>query len=135
MPTRNRMEDVDLVLEPSPESAYEARLAIRQRYRDSLPAVTLQDLLTVVSELVTNSVKYGPDDHILVRLVAAPDGLVRGEVLDRGGLGSRPAIRDSDSLEGGLGLRIVDTLTDRWSVDARDGTRVRFELSFAEPSV
>ena len=131
MTTRYRMGDIDLQLEASPDAAYEARAAIKQRFVDSLPAVTLHDLLIVVTELVTNCVKYGPDEEIEVRLGASADGLVRGEVRDRGGMGSRPAIRDSDSLEGGLGLRIIDALTERWGVDVGAGTRVWFELSFA----
>jgi two-component sensor histidine kinase len=132
MATCNRLQDVELRLEPTPEAAYEARMAVRERFYDSLPAVTLHDLMIVVTELVTNSVKYGPGGEIEVRIGALPEGVVRGEVRDPGGSGAQPAIRESPSLEGGLGLRMVDALTRRWGVDAGERTRVWFELGFAE---
>jgi anti-sigma regulatory factor (Ser/Thr protein kinase) len=131
MATCNRLQDVELRLEPTPEAAYEARLAVRRCFYDSLPAVTLHDLMIVVTELVTNSVKYGPGGEIEVRIGALPEGVVRGEVRDQGGAG-RPGIRESPSLEGGLGLRMVDALTRRWGVDARERTRVWFELGLAD---
>ena len=124
------MGDIELELAPTPDAAREARRSIEEHLGDAVPAATLQDLLVVVTELVTNSVKYGPDGTIVVRLSVSPAGLVRGEVRDQGAAGARPAIRDSPSLVGGLGLRIVDALTERWAVDSEPSTRVSFEVSF-----
>ena len=124
------MGDIELELAPTPDAAREARRSIREVFGDAVPAATLHDLLIVVTELVTNSVKYGPGGAIEVRLSVSPAGLVRGEVRDQGANGARPAIRDSPLLVGGLGLRIVDALTERWAVDGDRGTRVWFELSF-----
>ncbi len=124
------MGDIELELEPTPDAAREARRSIEEQLGDAVPAATLQDLLVVVTELVTNSVKYAPGGVIEVRLSVSPEGLVRGEVRDHGANGARPAIRDSPSLQGGLGLQIVDALTERWAVEEGPTTKVWFEVSF-----
>ena len=125
------MGDIELELAPTPDAARQARGSIKEVFGDEIPAATLHDLLVVVTELVTNSVKYGPGGAIEVRLSVSPAGLVRGEVRDQGANGARPAIRDSPLLVGGLGLRIVDALTERWAVDDKPGTRVWFEVRFS----
>lgn len=122
------MEDVDLQLEPTPEASGEARRLIRQRLSDALPATTLHDIQVIVTELVTNSVKYGPGGPIEVSVSVLPQGLVRGEVCDPGTSEVGPSIRESGSPEGALGLRIVDALADRWAAENDDGTRVWFEV-------
>lgn len=125
------MGEVNLQLEPNPDAACHARSSIRERFADAVPAAILHDLQIVVTELVTNSVKYGPGGMIGVRLDLSSKGIVRGEVCDQGTGEARPAIRDSPSLEGGLGLQIVDALTERWAVDNGSSTRVWFEVSLA----
>src|SRR3954467_7877643 len=44
----------------------------------------LEDLQLVVSELVTNSVKFGPKRSITLSLQIGTEGLVQGEVIDQG---------------------------------------------------
>jgi anti-sigma regulatory factor (Ser/Thr protein kinase) len=109
------------------QTAYKARVLIRERLAEAIPATTLWDLLTVVSELVTNAVRHGDGDSVRVRLSLAPNGKVSGEVENDGyGLVElRPIDTASTS---GLGLHIVGAIADRWRVLAGRSTRVRFEL-------
>lgn len=78
---------------------------------------TVAEVELVVSELVTNSIRYGPDDRpITLRLELADDGSVHGEVEDQGD--GHIAIREQDpgTAVGGLGLPIVEQLTTAWGV-------------------
>lgn len=77
---------------------------------------TLADVELVVSELVTNAVRHGPGAVITLRLVTEADGAVSGEVVDQGD--GVVAIRghETGETEGGMGLPIVDCLTDAWGV-------------------
>jgi anti-sigma regulatory factor (Ser/Thr protein kinase) len=89
---------------------------------DLIPQVKL-----LVSELVTNSVKYGANGAITLKVDAVRPGKVRAEVIDQG-LGFIPGARDRPATEaGGWGLHLVQTLSNRWGV--REGsTRVWFEI-------
>ena len=100
---------------------------IRERLVEVIPATTLYDLLTVVSELVTNGVRHGQGDTVRVRLSLSADGNVNGEVENdgRGRVELRPIDTTSTT---GIGLHIVSTIADRWRVFVDDSTRVRFEL-------
>ena len=88
---------------------------------------TLGDLRIVVSELVSNAVKYGPGTPIHVELdVSAPDR-VSGEVVTQGDPAGAPHIHERPGAHGGYGLRLVDALTTAWGV--HEGTTdVWFEL-------
>jgi two-component sensor histidine kinase len=87
---------------------------------------TLADLLLVVSELISNGVKFGPGVQIDLRLQIRDDGSISGLVVD-GGAG-RVALRETDAAEpGGFGLQIVDQLVADWGVRPRT-TDVWFEL-------
>ncbi len=118
-------------LEPELEAAGTAREKIREAFADRLPSPLLHDLTVVVTELVGNSVEHGPGEHIQVRLKVTDEGVVRGEIEDQGK--GEVAIRDmAEDPEDGLGLRIVDWLTDRWA--AYDGsTHIWFEMGAREP--
>ena len=85
---------------------------------------TVDRVELVVSELVTNAVRYGPGETISLRLVATPDGGVTGEVVDQGD--GHAAIDEQDVTndglddelaEGGRGLMIVDRLASEWGVE------------------
>lgn len=85
---------------------------------------TVDRVELVVSELVTNAVRYGPGETISLRLVAMPGGAVTGEVVDQGdghvAIGERYVTTDGlgDELaEGGRGLLIVDRLASDWGVE------------------
>jgi anti-sigma regulatory factor (Ser/Thr protein kinase) len=119
--------DVKLDLDYDLGAGYRARRLLRSRLGDRLPAPALQNLLTVVSELVNNSVQHGPGRPIEVLVSVGDDGAVRGEVEDQGD--GVVAIREvsDDRTGGGFGLRIVDSLTDRWGV-YEGSTHVWFEM-------
>ena len=123
--TRIRSKSRGLRLQPTVEAATEARAWIREQFSGSLPLGALYDLLTVVTELVTNSVRHGPGAPIDVRVQVADDGRVSGEVEDQGD--GKVAIREITPGTGGFGLRLVDSIAERWGV--YDGsTHVWFEL-------
>jgi two-component sensor histidine kinase len=88
---------------------------------------TLADLRLVVTELISNSVKFGPGGQIDLGLEIRDDGSVAGLVVD-GGAG-RVARREIDAGErGGFGLQIVDQIASAWGVRPRT-TDVWFELA------
>ena len=123
--------ELSIDLEPELEAGLKAREQIRAAFADRLPSPLLHDLTVVVSELVGNAVEHGPGEVIQVRLKIARDGIVRGEIEDRGK--GEIAIREmADEPNGGLGLRIVDWLTDRWAV-YEGSTHVWFEMGAREP--
>jgi anti-sigma regulatory factor (Ser/Thr protein kinase) len=103
-----------------------ARRAVERLAGDVDPAV-LADVKLLVSELITNSVKYGGDGA--VRLLVDVDGPqnLRVEVVDQG-VGFVPVARDRPVTEaGGWGLHLVQTLSDRWGV-YEGSTHVWFEV-------
>jgi anti-sigma regulatory factor (Ser/Thr protein kinase) len=110
------------------QTAYKARVLIRERFAEVIPATTLWDLLTVVTELVTNAVRHGYGDSVRISLRLAADGKVSGEVENDGPgpVELRPIETTSTS---GMGLHIVSTIADRWRVFVGSSTRVRFELA------
>jgi anti-sigma regulatory factor (Ser/Thr protein kinase) len=105
--------------------------AAARRAVEGLAGAVDDDLLTdvklLVSELVTNSVKYGGEGAITLKVDADRPRKVRAEVIDQG-LGFIPVARDRPTTEvGGWGLHLVQTLSNRWGV--HDGsTHVWFEI-------
>jgi anti-sigma regulatory factor (Ser/Thr protein kinase) len=74
------------------------------------------DVLLLVSELVTNSVKYGGEGEVRLRLSSEHRRHVRMEIVDQGS-GFVPVARTRPMTEpGGWGLHLVEELTDRWGV-------------------
>lgn len=120
---------LDLELAPSPRAVAEARAAVTRRFQH-LPAVALDDLRLLITELVSNAIlhaAYSPDDCIRVRVTGRAD-LVHAEVIDCGGAGDI-ALRPFDPYSpGGFGLHLVDELSDRWGVRHDGATCVWFEL-------
>ena len=99
----------------------------RQRVRELVPPDRRDDATLLVSELVTNAVKYGPEAETIRLIVEQGEGRTRCTVHDLGG-GPLPEMRaEDDPAPGGHGLRLVDALADRWGVE-RGSTRVWFEL-------
>jgi two-component sensor histidine kinase len=119
--------DLNLELAAVLDAPRRARAAITAQVGSRLSAARRSVLLTIVSELVTNSVKHGPGGAIHVDLNVSEDGAVLGRVED-GGRG-RVAVREGvDPAEGGMGLKLVDAFTDRWGVE-EGTTNVWFELA------
>jgi anti-sigma regulatory factor (Ser/Thr protein kinase) len=119
-------EEFSLVLSPDTEAGWHTRVALRERFAESLPPRTLIDLTAVVTELVNNAVAHGPQKPITVAL-AVEDETIRGEVTDQGNPTAALPRRRTAARQGPLGLRVVDQLTARWGV-AAGSTHVWFEL-------
>jgi anti-sigma regulatory factor (Ser/Thr protein kinase) len=113
-------------LRRAPTAAHLAREAL-DRFEHGLPARRREDAELLVSELVSNAVKYGEGREISVSFERY-NGCFRTEVVDQGD-GFALALRDrSDPYgPGGWGLPLVDTLSDRWGAH-RGSTHVWFEI-------
>lgn len=119
---------ITLELEPGPEAGHQARDELGYLLRDQVDDGLLTDLQLIVSELVTNSVRYGPGETIEVELAVAEGGSITGEVEDHGR--GEVAMREITDEGGGFGLRIVDALASRWGV-RKGSAQVWFELGSA----
>ena len=116
--------DVDIPRDA--KAPWHARRAVEQ-LGDSIDEDVRPDVMLLVSELVTHSVKYGD-----VRRAEAADRGARG----RGSCASRSSTRAPGSPRrarpamnepGGWGLHLVEALTDRWGI-YEGSTHVWFEI-------
>ncbi len=112
---------------PAEDAPAQARAAL-EVFDQILSPEVLEDLQLVVSELVTNSVKFGPQRNITLSLQVGTDGLVRGEVIDQGD-GERAMIEmnPEPTIDGGWGLHLVDRVAQGWGVH-EGSTHVWFEV-------
>ena len=86
------------------------------------------DVVLLVSELVTNSVKYGAEGDLRLQIEAPEPRRLRVEVINEGA-SFEPKARTRPKTEaGGWGLHLVETLADRWGVHA-GSTHVWFEIN------
>ena len=121
-------------IESSEAAARQTRDLTRDRVGDIVSAAILADVLTVMTELVTNAVRHGEGSIVRVR-VAVSSALIRGEVENDGAALVEPRELEARHA-GGLGLHIVSALVDGWSVVTEAGTTlVRFELGLASELV
>jgi len=81
------------------------------------------DVLLLVSELVTNSVRHSGSGKIDVR-VSTADGHIRVEVSDSG-----PGFDVADPRGDGLGIDIVAKLAERWGYSSGERFTVWAELA------
>jgi anti-sigma regulatory factor (Ser/Thr protein kinase) len=117
----------DLTLPAEPGSVAEARTKVGDAIEAHLPGDEAETIKLLVSELVTNAVKFGDGSHP-VQLRAHWNSEVRVEVSDHnGGFTPGPRIGGLDE-PGGFGLYLVGRLADRWGVESDDGTTVWFVL-------
>jgi len=119
---------VEQELPKSREAPALARDAVA-RLRGDVPEDFVDDATLLVSELVSNGVKYGGDGQIMLCLEADAHR-VRGEIVDQGS-GFEPQTRANRKMaladEGGWGLHLVETLADDWGV-YEGSTHVWFEI-------
>jgi len=114
----------DIPRDPTAPSA--ARRAI-ERLNDRIAPEVVPDVKLLVSELITNSVKYGGDGEVQLKVETEDPRKLRIEVIDQG-VGFVPVERDRPATEvGGWGLHLVQTLSDRWGV-YEGSTHVWFEI-------
>jgi anti-sigma regulatory factor (Ser/Thr protein kinase) len=101
----------------------------------ALPGSVRDDVLLLLTELVTNAVRHagvGPDRTVGVEFRRC-SGTVTVAVRD-GGTGFTPRARRFRRCDsGGWGLLLVDRIADRWAVTATaTGTCVWFEIAYDE---
>ncbi|MEV6132964.1 ATP-binding protein [Streptomyces violaceusniger] len=115
---------------PSPQQVSRLRHlgAARLRRWGLVDCVETAELL--ISELVTNAVRYGKGDEVGLSL-SHEKGKVRIEVSD--GAPGHPAVRrPAPSEESGRGMLIVDALAEDWGT-SRDGKRTWCTLTVPKP--
>ena len=118
--------NLSLELERGRRAPQQARRALEAACGD-LDGSVLPDARLLVSELVTNSVKYGGVGPVRLEVTLTEDRL-RAEVIDQG-QGFEPRKRSADLEEvGGWGLPLVEHLADRWGT-YRGSTHVWFEIA------
>lgn len=90
------------------------------------------DAELVLGELVANAVQHGrPDDEGMIHVSwSLGDGALRVSVRDSGSIDALEAPEAPAPLAlHGRGLTLVEALSEQWSYDGRDGTRVSADLS------
>jgi anti-sigma regulatory factor (Ser/Thr protein kinase) len=122
------MTETVLTLERTVDAPRDARALVRQ-LQDRLGEDRTHDATLLISELVTNAVKYGPE-HGEIRVIVGHDGERMRFTVHDTGAGPLPVMRPLERLPhqgGGHGLRLVEMVSDRWGVE-RGSTRVWFEF-------
>jgi len=116
---------LSIELPRTPEAAGLARRALDD-LNGSVARDVLPDVRLLVSELITNSVKYGGEGPVRLE-VEASEKSVRAEIIDQG-VGFTPKVRDDDlDRVGGWGLHLTEHLTSRWGT-YEGSTHVWFEI-------
>src|SRR4051794_32140143 len=122
--------NLSVELPRTPQAAFLARRALDD-LEGSLDPSVLPDVHLLVSELITNSVKYGGDGPVRLEVTASGDR-IRAEIIDQG-VGFTP-VKRSDDLDkvGGWGLHLVQRLTTDWGT-YEGSTHVWFEIDLSAP--
>jgi anti-sigma regulatory factor (Ser/Thr protein kinase) len=116
---------VSVELPRNARAAFLARRALDD-LEGTLDPDVLPDVRLLVSELITNSVKYGGDGPVRLEVQASEES-VRAEIIDQG-MGFTPKVRDGDlDRVGGWGLHLTEHLTSRWGT-YEGSTHVWFEI-------
>ena len=111
---------------PHPTSPGRARALVRGAL-DGYDEALLDDIVLMVSELVTNAMVHAASDITLV--LQAYEGIIRVEVIDHSR--SVPALLSVGPMgRSGRGMHVVDELADNWGVvHGADGKTVWFEVT------
>ena len=123
------MPMLSLTLELERDHAAPARARTMVRgLRPLLGAERTEDATLLVSELVTNAVKYG-SGPVQLHVEADDRRQSRFTISDAGG-GDTPALRETGgSKGGGYGLHLVDRIAEDWGVK-HASMHVWFEMSY-----
>jgi anti-sigma regulatory factor (Ser/Thr protein kinase) len=92
-----------------------AKLSTRKR---------IDDLVLMVSELVTNAVRHGPRGRVFLRLIEGHDSL-RVEVQQPQ---ETPTGLNGKKPRSGFGLKIIEALSDSWGTGDPEWAGVWFEM-------
>ena len=104
----------------------EARRAV-EGLSGSVADDVIPDIKLLISELITNSVKYGGEGSLRLKVDVDGPRKLRAEVIDQGA-GFVPVARNRAATEvGGWGLHLVQSLSNRWGVH-EGSTHVWFEI-------
>jgi anti-sigma regulatory factor (Ser/Thr protein kinase) len=130
MTSSEKRSQLRLPSDPSAPAA--ARAAVRQ-LNGTLTPMLLEKLGLIASELVTNALRHAvaADPAPTLTLAVAPNRVTIA-VSDDGSSFDAVAASRSPGVDGGFGLRLVDSIADRWWIERgsdRDGTRVVCELT------
>jgi anti-sigma regulatory factor (Ser/Thr protein kinase) len=120
--------NLSVELPRTPQAAFLARRALDD-LDGAVAEEVLPDVRLLVSELITNSVKYGGEGPVRLEVQASEDS-VRAEIIDQG-VGFTPKVRDDDlDRVGGWGLHLTEQLTSRWGT-YEGSTHVWFEIDLS----
>lgn len=120
---------VELRFPSAPASIRRAREAVSSALEGRVPAEVERDVVLLVSEVVTTSVRHArPETQGQIGLVVSlRDDRVRIEVSD-GGPGFDPQVRPSREGPSGWGLYLVDYLADTWGITGDGSNALWFEF-------
>lgn len=117
---------IDIAISRDPRAPASARRAVEE-FAGAIDPDLVPDVKLLVSELITNSVKYGGEGEVHLQMQSDGPDHIRVEVVDQGS-GFIPVARDRPATDvGGWGLHLVETLADRWGVH-EGSTHVWFEI-------
>ena len=126
VPTAGTVSSTTFEISRDARAPGRARRAIEGLNERIAPDVA-HDVKLLVSELITNSVKYGGEGALSLKVETEHPRRLRVEVIDQG-VGFVPVARDRPATDvGGWGLHLVQTLSDRWGV-YEGSTHVWFEI-------
>jgi anti-sigma regulatory factor (Ser/Thr protein kinase) len=118
----------------SPQAPARVRSELRERLHETLDPGTASDLQLLLSEVVTNAVRYGGmgrQASIGVQ-IQIDDDIVSAQITDsgRGFVPDQPPRPRVERSAGGFGLYLLDLLSTRWGVERNEtGFRVWFRLA------
>jgi len=111
-----------IVLKPDELAPRKARARVSRL--ESMLGSRYDDVVLVISELVTNCVRHSSSDQSIEVTIDVSDTTIRVEVVDRGaGFVATESMRG-----GGLGLIIVDRIAASWGVSTNGHCTVWAEL-------
>ena len=120
---------VELRFPPAPASVRRAREAVASALEGRVSAEVERDVVLLVSEVVTTSLKHATPEAVgdIAVLISIRDDRIRVEVSD-GGPGFDPQVRPSREGPSGWGLYLVDYLADRWGITGDGSNALWFEF-------
>ena len=124
------MQRKTFTVRPEPHSVPQARERVIELAEPFVEDTRIADLRLVISEVITNAVRHGGDDDMVVA-VTPKQGYLCMQVTDTGdGFAPRPRAFEPDD-DGGFGLFLIERLTRRWGLTRENSkTRVWFEFDF-----